>query len=173
MNVTDFIFRLLHIYNLPTLFILTPLHFPCTPFTDCAHLSVNYKNTLGDSTDFSVDYAHNYNDCANIRDDRTNIVFDSVDTLDISSFNFCIPNLALLQLLLIYKSKIKIVFIVKSMIYFLSLTFFMYGFCISHPSFVLLYVKIHLLNFTCTLFTIYLAFIILFLKLQIPCINKV
>ncbi len=45
MNAAYFIFRLLHICNLPTLVILTPPYSPCTP-TDYAHLFTNYEKTL-------------------------------------------------------------------------------------------------------------------------------
>jgi hypothetical protein len=60
MNVVDFIFWILHIRNLPTLFVLIPLCLPCTPSTENAHLSTDYENTYGDCTNFSVDYAHNF-----------------------------------------------------------------------------------------------------------------
>jgi hypothetical protein len=113
MNVADFIFRLLQINNLPTLSILTPLRLPYTPYADYAHLSHDYENIIGDCTD---SYA------------------DSANMLDISSLDLYIPNPTLLQLLLICKSKIKIVFIVGFVIYSLSSSFFIYGFCISHSS---------------------------------------
>jgi hypothetical protein len=100
MNVANFIFRLLHIRNLLTLFILTPFCSPYTPFTDYAHLSIECENTSGNYIDFSPDYAHSFNDCANTCDDRANIVADSTNMLDISSLDLCIPNHALLQLLL-------------------------------------------------------------------------
>jgi hypothetical protein len=64
MNVANFIFQLLHIPNRLTLFILTPLHSPCTPSIDCAHLFANYENTFGASTNFSADYALNSYDYA-------------------------------------------------------------------------------------------------------------
>jgi hypothetical protein len=60
----------------------------------------------------------------------------------------------LLQLLLIYKLKIKIVLTTRSVICSLFSSFFICGFCISHPS-SSSFVKIHLLNSTCTLFLIY------------------
>jgi hypothetical protein len=97
MNVVGLIFQLLHICNLPTLFILIPLRSPCTPFASYAHLFTNYENTFGDYIDFSIDYAHNFDDCANTPNDWTNIIVDSTDMLDISSLNLYIPNLALLQ----------------------------------------------------------------------------
>jgi hypothetical protein len=96
MNFVDFIFRLFHIRNFPTLSILTPLCSPYTPSAKCAHLSTNYENKYGDYTNFSTDYAHNSNDFVNIFDDRVNTVIDSADMFDISSLNFCIPNLTLL-----------------------------------------------------------------------------
>jgi len=76
MNTTNFIFRSLHIFNLLTLVVLIPLHSPCTPFVDCAHLSTNCvnsytnrDNTFVDYTNFFVDYANKSNDCANTLDD--------------------------------------------------------------------------------------------------------
>ncbi len=110
MNNANFIFWLLHIHNLFRIFVLTPLRSPCTPFVDCAHLFAYYKNTFGDYIDFSIDCAHNSDDCVNSPDDRTNIVVDSTNTHNISSLGLCIPNLALLQLLLIYRAKMKIMF---------------------------------------------------------------
>jgi hypothetical protein len=69
MNVTYFIFQLPYICNLPTLFVLTPLHSPYTPSVDYTHLSTNYENTSSDCIDFSIDYAHNSNDYVNTPDD--------------------------------------------------------------------------------------------------------
>jgi hypothetical protein len=112
MNIAEFIFRLLHIYNIPTLFVLTPFHSPFTRFADYAYLSPNYENTTGDCINSFADLA---------------------DTIDIS-IDLYIPNLALLQLLLICKSKVKIVFIVGSMICYVFSSFFLYDFYISHPS---------------------------------------
>jgi hypothetical protein len=97
MNVIDFIFQLLHIRNLLTLFVLTPLHSPYTPF---------------------VDYALNSNDYVNTLDDRVNIAVNLANIPNISSLNFCIPNPTLMQLLLFCKLKIKIVFIIRFVIYF-------------------------------------------------------
>jgi hypothetical protein len=96
MNVVDFIFQLLHIRNLPTLFVLIPLRSSCTPSVDYAHLFGDYENTFNDYIDFSIDCAHNSNDNANIIDDCANTTIDSVDTPNISSLDLCIPNLALL-----------------------------------------------------------------------------
>jgi hypothetical protein len=110
MNNVNFIFRLLHIHNIFKIFVLIPLRSPCTPSVDCAHLFAYYENTFGDYIDFSIDCAHNSDDCVNSPDDRTNIVVDSTNTHNISSLDLCIPNLALLQLLLIYRAKIKIMF---------------------------------------------------------------
>jgi hypothetical protein len=133
MNVAYFIFRLLHICNLPTLSIMTPLCSPCTPLVDYAYLFANYVNTSGDYTDFSTNCAHNSNDCANTLDDRVNVA-DSANMPDISSLDLNIPNLALLQLLFICKLKIKTMFTIESVIYSLFSTFFICGFCISHVS---------------------------------------
>jgi hypothetical protein len=134
MNVVDFIFRLLHIHNLPTLFILIPLCSPCTPFADYAHLFANYEDTFSDCTNFSTNYAHNFDDCVNTLDDQMNNITDSIDMLDISSLDLYIPNPALLPLLFIYRSKIKIVFIIGYVICSLFSSFSICGFYISHPS---------------------------------------
>ncbi len=134
MNVADLMFQLLHIHNLLTLFVLTPLHSPYTPFIDYAHLSTNYENTFGDCTYFSINCAHNFDDYANTPNDRMNITVNSTDMPNISSLDLCIPNPTLLQLLFIYILKIKVVFTIGSMIYYLSSAFFIYGFYISHPS---------------------------------------
>jgi hypothetical protein len=147
MNVANFIFQLLHIHNLPTLYVLTPFCLPCTPFVDYAHLTTKCENTYGDCIDFFVN-------CANTHDDQTNTIIVLADTPNISSLDIYIPNLAPLQLLLIYRSKIKNVFTIGSMIYFLFSSFFICGFCISHLS-LSSCVKIRLLNSTCTLFPIY------------------
>jgi hypothetical protein len=112
MNIAEFIFWLLHIYNTPTLSILTPFHSPFTPFANYAYLSPNYENTTGECINFFVDLA---------------------DTIDIS-INLYIPNLALLQLLFICKLKVKTMFIVGSMICYVFSSFFLCGFYISHPS---------------------------------------
>ncbi len=103
MNVANFIFWLLHIHNLSTLFALIPFHSPCTPFANYAHLCVDYENTYGDYTDFSanyvdfsVDYAQNFDDYVNTPDDRIKTTIDSADTLNISSSYFYIPNTTLL-----------------------------------------------------------------------------
>jgi hypothetical protein len=50
-------------------------------------LLIDYENTSINCTNLYVDYAHNYEDYANTFDNQTNIVVDSVDTLDISSLN--------------------------------------------------------------------------------------
>jgi hypothetical protein len=118
MNVIDFIFQLLHIRNLLTLFVLTPLHSPYTPFVDYAHLYANYENTFNDCINFSIDYALNSNDYVNTLDDRVNIAVNLANIPNISSLNFCIPNPTLMQLLLFCKLKIKIVFIIRFVIYF-------------------------------------------------------
>jgi hypothetical protein len=118
MNVTNFIFQLLHIHNLPTLSILTPFCLPYTPSIDCAHLSTEYENTSSHYTNLSPNCAHNSNDCVNILNDRTNIIVDSTDMLNLS-LNLC---------------KIKIVFTNRFVICSLLLTFFICGFYISHLS---------------------------------------
>ncbi len=69
MNVTYFIFQLLHIRNLFTLYVLTPLHSPYTPSANYAHLSANCEDTSSNYINFSIDYAHNSNDYANTPDD--------------------------------------------------------------------------------------------------------
>ncbi len=69
MNALDFICQLLHICDLPTLLILTPLCSPYTPSTNCAHLSFDYDNTSIDYTDFSINYANKFDDCANVPND--------------------------------------------------------------------------------------------------------
>jgi hypothetical protein len=134
VNVTNFIFRLLHIYNLLTLSILTPFHLPCTPFANYAHLSIDCENTSVDYTNFFVDCAHNFKNCVNTPNDWVNIAVDLACTPYIPSLDHCIPNMALLQLLFICRSKIKTMFIAGFMICYLSSSFFICGFCISHPS---------------------------------------
>jgi hypothetical protein len=76
MDVTDFIFRLFHISNLPSLVVLIALRLPCTPFANCAHLSTNYVNsstdyekTSVDCTNFSIDCGNKFIDCINTLDD--------------------------------------------------------------------------------------------------------
>jgi hypothetical protein len=69
MNIANFIFQLLHICNLLTLFVLTPFCSPYTPSNDYAHLFADYENTFGDYMDFFADCAHNYDNCANAPDD--------------------------------------------------------------------------------------------------------
>jgi len=113
MNVSNFIFWLLHIRNLPTL-LLTPLHLPCTSSTD-------YENIFGDCINLSIDNAHNFDDCVNTPENWTSTIVDLIDTPHITSLNLYIPTLAFLQLLLIYKSKIKIMFTTRSMICFFYL----------------------------------------------------
>jgi hypothetical protein len=96
MNVANFIFWLLHICNLPTLFVLIPLCPPCTPFANCAHLLIDFENTSANYIDFSIDCAHNFEDYANAPNDRANIVVDFAEIPNISSLNRYIPNFALL-----------------------------------------------------------------------------
>jgi hypothetical protein len=47
MNVVDFISRLLHIINLPSLVVLTPPHLPYTPSANYAHLFANCDISRG------------------------------------------------------------------------------------------------------------------------------
>jgi len=105
MNVTNFIFQLLHICNHPTLNVSTPFHSPCTPSIDYAHLSTNYENIFGNYTNFSIDYAHNFDDCANTPDDRENTTADSVDMLNIPFVDFYISKPTLIQLLFFCRLK--------------------------------------------------------------------
>jgi hypothetical protein len=72
MNIAHFIFRLLHIRNLLTLFVLTPFCSPCTPFVDYAHLFAGCENTFGDYTDFSTNCAHISTNCENTYGEYTN-----------------------------------------------------------------------------------------------------
>jgi hypothetical protein len=78
-----------------TLSVLTPLCPPCTPFVNYAHLLVDFENTSANYIDFSINCAHNFEDCANTPDDQTNIVVDSVDIPKISSLDYYIPNFTL------------------------------------------------------------------------------
>ncbi len=89
MNIIDFIFRLLHIRNLPTLSVLIPFRSPYTPSIDYAHLFADYENTSNDCANLFVD-------CANTPNDWANTAIDLVDMFDILSLDLCIPNLALL-----------------------------------------------------------------------------
>jgi hypothetical protein len=57
---------------------------PCAPSADYAHLSTNYENTYGDYIDFSIDCAHNFDDCANTPNEQMNTTTDSTNTFDIS-----------------------------------------------------------------------------------------
>jgi hypothetical protein len=79
MNVTNFIFQLLHIRNLLTLFILIPLCSPCTPFADCAHLFDDYENISSDYANFSTNYAHNF-------DGYAKTIVDSIDMPESSKY---------------------------------------------------------------------------------------
>jgi hypothetical protein len=69
MNITNFLFQLFHICNLPTLVVLTPPRSPCTPSTDYAHLSVDCEDTSSDYINFSTDCANNFDDYVNTLDD--------------------------------------------------------------------------------------------------------
>jgi hypothetical protein len=96
MNITNFIIRLIHILNRPTLFVLTPLCSPSTPFANYAHIFADCENTVGENTDFFVKCAHNSDDYVNTPNGRTNIAINLADIPNMSSIDFCIPNLALL-----------------------------------------------------------------------------
>jgi hypothetical protein len=136
MNVANFIFRLLYITNLLSLDVLSdPPRSPCTPFVDCAHLSTDYvnscsdyDNTFVDYINFSINYDNKYDDCVNTLNDWVNTIIDSADIPNISSLNLYIPNPSFLQLLiidllLIYRSKITIVLTVGSSICYSSSVF--------------------------------------------------
>jgi len=101
MNITDFIFRLFYIRNLLTLYVLTLVHLTYKPSTNYAHLSIDSENIFGDIIGFSIDYAHNSDDCVNTLNDEENIVVDSINMPNISFIDFSIPNPTLLPLLLI------------------------------------------------------------------------
>jgi hypothetical protein len=128
MNVVDFIFRLLHIRTRPILSVLTPLCLPYTCFTNYAHLSIDYESTFGECTYFFANFAHNFDDCANIPYNLMNIVIDLVHTLDKSYVDFYMPNFVLLQLLFLWRSKINTKFTVGSVICSLFSSFFICGF---------------------------------------------
>jgi hypothetical protein len=159
MNATDFIFRLLHIHNLPTLVVLIPPHLPCTPFVDYAHFSANYVNSFIDYENTSVDCANNFDDCDNTFDDWANTLVDLACTLNIPSLDFYIPNPSLLQLLftnLLFMWRLKI-----KMCSSLDLWFILH---LQHSSSMVsifhifhcpLLCQILHLNSTCTLFPIY------------------
>jgi hypothetical protein len=100
MNMVDFIFRLLHICIRLILSVLTPLRLPYTCFANDAHLSIDCENTSGECTCFFANFAHNFDDCANIPYNWMNIAIDWANTLDISYVDFYMPNFVLLQLLL-------------------------------------------------------------------------
>jgi hypothetical protein len=100
MNMIDFIFRLFHIRIRLILFILIPLRLPYTCSANYAHLSIDCENTSGECTYFFANFAHNFDDCANIPYNWMNIAIDSANTLDISYVDFYMPNFVLLQLLL-------------------------------------------------------------------------
>jgi hypothetical protein len=72
MDVTIFIFQLLHMYSLPSLVVLTPPRIPCTPFIDYAHLSaacvnssIDCENTSITCTNFFANYGNKFDDPAN------------------------------------------------------------------------------------------------------------
>jgi len=132
MNIANFIFRLLHIHNLPTLIVLTPPCSPHTPSANFAHLFIDYVNSFDDCDNTSTNYTNFFTDCAN-----TSV--DSADTCVKSSLDLYIPNPSPLQLLfidflVICRSKINIMLTVRSSFYSSSFVFCIYGFCISQFS---------------------------------------
>jgi hypothetical protein len=143
MNVTNFIFQLLHICNLPTLSILSPFRSPCTPFADCAHLFPIYENTTSYYMDSSTDLA---------------------DTLDISSINFLHPKSR--TIVIITHLQIENKDYVHRWIYdlFFILIILHLWFLYFTSFIVLLCIKICLLNSTCILFTIYWHLLFFFLN---------
>jgi len=147
MNLTNFIFWLLHIHNHPTLSILIPLHSPYTPFVD-------YKNTFSDYIDFFANCAHNSDDYANTPNDLANIVGDSINTPDISSINFWSQILHYYNYCLL---QIENKYFVHHWIYDLLFIFIIFHlwFLYLTSFIILLCFKIHLLNSTYTLFPIY------------------
>jgi len=106
------------------------IHLPYKPSTNYAHLSIDSENIFGDIIGFSVDYAHNFDDCVNTLNDEENIVVDSINMFNISFIDFSIPNPTLLPLLVICKLKIKTMFTIGSMICSLSSSFLICGFYI-------------------------------------------
>jgi hypothetical protein len=133
MNVADFIFRLLQICNLLTLFVLIPLHSPCTASIDCAHFSIDCESTYGDYIDFCwlcpqlwwlgeyswwpSKYSCWFSWYA------WHIIFKSLH-----------PKSRTFVIIVHLQIEKKIVFIARFVICFLSSSIFIYGFCISHPS---------------------------------------
>jgi hypothetical protein len=69
MDVIDLIFQLLHIFNLPSLVILTPLRSPYTPSVDYVHFFVDYDNTSINYTDFLTNRGNTYVDYSNTLED--------------------------------------------------------------------------------------------------------
>jgi hypothetical protein len=94
MDVIDLIFQLLHIFNLPSLVILTPPHSPYTPSIDYVHFFVNRVNSYVDCDNTSTNYTDFFTDCgntyvnySNTPKDWVNIIVDSTETLEISSLD--------------------------------------------------------------------------------------
>ncbi len=139
INASNSIFRLVHIPNVPMLIILTPLHLPCMPSINYAHLFVDHVNSSVGCGNTSTHHINKFDDYTNTPDDWVNTFVNIVDTLDRLSSNLWIPNPSVLQLLftnllIIYRSKINIVLIVGSFICSSSLILYIYDFCISQSS---------------------------------------
>ncbi len=143
MNASNSIFRLVHIPNLPTLFVQTPFCSLYMTFVDCAYWSNNYVNpfihyhiTSIDCTNFFIACSNKFDVCVNTVDDWANISIDLVDTLNKLFSNFYIPNPSLLQLsftdlLIIYRLKINTILTSRSFICSPSLVCQICGFWIS------------------------------------------
>jgi hypothetical protein len=143
MNASNSIFWLVHIPNLPTLFVQTPFCSPYMTYVDCAHWFIDYVNpfvdygiTFVDCTNFFVACSNKFDVCVNTLDDWANIYIDLVDTLNKLFSNFCIPNPSLLQLsltnlLVIYRLKINTILTSRSFICSSSLVCQICGFWIS------------------------------------------
>ncbi len=56
MDIIDFIFRLLHISNLPSLVVLIPPCLAYTPFVECVHFSIDYVNSSIDCDNIFTNY---------------------------------------------------------------------------------------------------------------------
>jgi hypothetical protein len=69
MNATNLFIWLVHIPSFPTLFILTPLHFPCTPTIHYAHLPIDYVNAFVDYGNTSANCTNFYANYVNKSDD--------------------------------------------------------------------------------------------------------
>ncbi len=76
INATNFIFQLIHIPNLLTLVVQTPLRSPCMPSTDYADLFVDYVNSSIDCGNTFANCIEIYVECANKSNDYVNILDD-------------------------------------------------------------------------------------------------